>query len=86
MEDIIMKYHWINFKEICLQLRVFADDVVESSEVTTGITKIGDYELHDLVLLEYALLFSKLKSLSFVSVKSRLIFTYYLAAVTIALV
>lgn len=34
------------------QLRVFADDVVESSEVTSGITRIGDYELHDLVLLE----------------------------------
>ncbi|KAK1554201.1 hypothetical protein Q3G72_009204 [Acer saccharum] len=33
-------------------IRVFADDVVESSEVTTGITKIGDYELHDLVLLD----------------------------------
>ncbi|TVU28725.1 hypothetical protein EJB05_20255 [Eragrostis curvula] len=32
-------------------IRVFADNVVESSEVTTGITKIGDYELHDLVLL-----------------------------------
>jgi transcription elongation factor SPT5 len=33
-------------------VRVFADHVVESSEVTTGVTKIGDYELHDLVLLE----------------------------------
>ncbi|XP_044511668.1 putative transcription elongation factor SPT5 homolog 1 isoform X2 [Mangifera indica] len=33
-------------------IRVFADDVVESSEVTTGVTKIGDYELHDLVLLD----------------------------------
>lgn len=33
-------------------IRVFADDVVESSEVTSGITKIGDYELHDLVLLD----------------------------------
>ncbi|KAL5721386.1 hypothetical protein ACHQM5_005038 [Ranunculus cassubicifolius] len=33
-------------------IRVFADHVVESSEVTTGVTKIGDYELHDLVLLE----------------------------------
>ncbi|KAL8459365.1 hypothetical protein ACS0TY_036742 [Phlomoides rotata] len=33
-------------------LRVFADNVVESSEVTTGITQIGDYELHDLVLLD----------------------------------
>ncbi|KAG9456809.1 hypothetical protein H6P81_001317 [Aristolochia fimbriata] len=32
-------------------IRVFADDVVESSETTSGITKIGDYELHDLVLL-----------------------------------
>ncbi|KAF3547563.1 hypothetical protein DY000_02002920, partial [Brassica cretica] len=34
-------------------VRVFADHVVESSEVTTGVTKIGQYELHDLVLLEY---------------------------------
>ncbi|KDP43057.1 hypothetical protein JCGZ_25243 [Jatropha curcas] len=33
-------------------IRVFADDVVESSEVTTGITKIGEYELHDLVVLD----------------------------------
>jgi len=42
-----------NNVDICyLQIRVFADDVVESSEVTTGVTKIGDYELHDLVLLE----------------------------------
>nr|CAB3447986.1 unnamed protein product [Digitaria exilis] len=32
-------------------IHVFADHVVESSEVTTGITRIGDYELHDLVLL-----------------------------------
>ncbi|GMH17129.1 hypothetical protein Nepgr_018970 [Nepenthes gracilis] len=33
-------------------IRVFADYVVESSEVTTGVTRIGDYELHDLVLLD----------------------------------
>ncbi|XP_077214762.1 putative transcription elongation factor SPT5 homolog 1 isoform X2 [Tasmannia lanceolata] len=33
-------------------IRVFADNVVESSEVTTGVSKIGDYELHDLVLLD----------------------------------
>ncbi|XP_043719311.1 putative transcription elongation factor SPT5 homolog 1 [Telopea speciosissima] len=33
-------------------IRVFADNVVESSEVTAGVTKIGDYELHDLVLLD----------------------------------
>ncbi|XP_022749366.1 putative transcription elongation factor SPT5 homolog 1 [Durio zibethinus] len=33
-------------------IRIFADDVVESSEVTTGVTKIGEYELHDLVLLD----------------------------------
>lgn len=32
-------------------IRVFADHVVESSEVTSGVTKIGEYELHDLVLL-----------------------------------
>ncbi|KAJ8760502.1 hypothetical protein K2173_015169 [Erythroxylum novogranatense] len=34
------------------EIRVFADDVVESSEVTTGITKLGEYELHDLVELD----------------------------------
>ncbi|KAG8077065.1 hypothetical protein GUJ93_ZPchr0006g44135 [Zizania palustris] len=33
-------------------IRVFADHVVESSEITTGITRIGDYELHDLVVLD----------------------------------
>ncbi|XP_033134987.1 putative transcription elongation factor SPT5 homolog 1 isoform X1 [Brassica rapa] len=33
-------------------VRVFADHVVESSEVTTGVTKIGQCELHDLVLLD----------------------------------
>ncbi|XP_043717650.1 putative transcription elongation factor SPT5 homolog 1 isoform X2 [Telopea speciosissima] len=33
-------------------IRVFADNVVESSEVSAGVTKIGDYELHDLVLLD----------------------------------
>uniref|UniRef100_A0A5B7AL96 Transcription elongation factor SPT5 n=1 Tax=Davidia involucrata TaxID=16924 RepID=A0A5B7AL96_DAVIN len=33
-------------------VRVFADNVVESSEVTTGVTRLGDYELHDLVLLD----------------------------------
>ncbi|KAL5975076.1 hypothetical protein ACLOJK_031752 [Asimina triloba] len=33
-------------------IRVFADTVVESSEVTSGVTKLGDYELHDLVLLD----------------------------------
>ncbi|KFK42161.1 hypothetical protein AALP_AA2G219200 [Arabis alpina] len=33
-------------------VRVFADHVVESSEVTAGVTNIGDYELHDLVLLD----------------------------------
>ncbi|KAK8965315.1 hypothetical protein KSP40_PGU017846 [Platanthera guangdongensis] len=32
-------------------IRVFADNVVKSSEVTSGITKLGDYELQDLVLL-----------------------------------
>lgn len=33
-------------------LRVFADNIVESSEVTTGVTRIGEYELHDLVQLD----------------------------------
>ncbi|MCL7042127.1 hypothetical protein MKW94_014316 [Papaver nudicaule] len=32
-------------------IRVFADHAVDSSEVTTGITRVGDYELHDLVML-----------------------------------
>ncbi|GKB60253.1 putative transcription elongation factor SPT5 homolog 1, partial [Tanacetum coccineum] len=36
-------------------LRVFSDNVVESSEVTSGITKIGDFELHDLVQLDTCL-------------------------------
>ena len=35
-----------------MQIRVFAHNIVESSEVTSGITKLGDYELHDLILLE----------------------------------
>ena len=47
------------FKQILHgQIRVFADHVVESSEVTTGITSIGNYELHDLVVLEYDCRFS----------------------------
>ncbi|KAK4340924.1 hypothetical protein RND71_039425 [Anisodus tanguticus] len=33
-------------------LRVFSDNVVESSEVTSGLTRIGEYELHDLVILD----------------------------------
>ncbi|PPS15841.1 hypothetical protein GOBAR_AA04737 [Gossypium barbadense] len=33
-------------------IRVFADNVVESFEVATGITKIRDYELHNLMLLD----------------------------------
>ena len=36
---------------------MFADNVVESSEVTTGVTRIGDYELHDLVMLLLHLFF-----------------------------
>ncbi|KAI0497125.1 hypothetical protein KFK09_023453 [Dendrobium nobile] len=32
-------------------IRVFADNVVKSSEVNSGITKMADYELQDLVLL-----------------------------------
>eukprot|EP00252_Welwitschia_mirabilis_P027077 TRINITY_DN9158_c0_g1_i3.p1 TRINITY_DN9158_c0_g1~~TRINITY_DN9158_c0_g1_i3.p1 ORF type:complete len:1022 (-),score=279.00 TRINITY_DN9158_c0_g1_i3:488-3553(-) len=35
-------------------LKVFVDNVVESSEVTSGITKLGDYELHDLVDLDHS--------------------------------
>lgn len=50
----ILEFHFycVLMLAYCLQIRVFADDVVESSEVTTGVTRIGDYELHDLVLLE----------------------------------
>ncbi|XP_070016585.1 putative transcription elongation factor SPT5 homolog 1 [Nicotiana sylvestris] len=33
-------------------LSVFADNVVLSSEVTSGLTRIGEYELHDLVILD----------------------------------
>ncbi|KAI3926162.1 hypothetical protein MKW98_028298, partial [Papaver atlanticum] len=33
-------------------IRVFADQIVDSSEVTSGVTRIGDYELHDLVMLD----------------------------------
>jgi len=33
-------------------MEIFADDVVESSEVITRVKGIEDYELHDLVLLE----------------------------------
>ncbi|XP_052202471.1 putative transcription elongation factor SPT5 homolog 1 [Diospyros lotus] len=33
-------------------IRVFADNVAKSSEVTSGVTRIGDYELHDLVMLD----------------------------------
>ncbi|XP_024003974.1 putative transcription elongation factor SPT5 homolog 2 [Eutrema salsugineum] len=32
-------------------IRVFADHVVRSTEMSNGVTKMGDYELHDLVLL-----------------------------------
>lgn len=32
-------------------LQVFSDNVVESSEVASGETRVGGYELHDLVLL-----------------------------------
>jgi transcription elongation factor SPT5 len=31
---------------------VFSSNIVESSEITSGITKLGDYELHDLVALD----------------------------------
>uniref|UniRef100_A0A0E0L958 Transcription elongation factor SPT5 n=1 Tax=Oryza punctata TaxID=4537 RepID=A0A0E0L958_ORYPU len=44
-------------------IRVFADHVVESSEITTGITRIGDYELHDLVLLEPEVVLVKLREI-----------------------
>ncbi|KAI7754771.1 hypothetical protein M8C21_033839, partial [Ambrosia artemisiifolia] len=51
---VTVKGHVVNIvsdttKEV---LRVFSDNVVESSEVTSGITKIGDFELHDLVQLD----------------------------------
>eukprot|EP00245_Coleochaete_scutata_P016187 TRINITY_DN746_c0_g2_i1.p1 TRINITY_DN746_c0_g2~~TRINITY_DN746_c0_g2_i1.p1 ORF type:complete len:1066 (+),score=270.70 TRINITY_DN746_c0_g2_i1:65-3262(+) len=33
-------------------VKIFARDIVPSSEVTSGLTRLGDYELHDLVQLE----------------------------------
>ncbi|BBN10641.1 transcription elongation factor SPT5 [Marchantia polymorpha subsp. ruderalis] len=33
-------------------IKVFTANIVESSEVTSGLNKLGDYELHDLVLLD----------------------------------
>ena len=50
--EINLKMCCVDAEFSCFQIRVFTDDVVESSEVTIGVTKIGDYELHDLVLLE----------------------------------
>jgi hypothetical protein len=35
-----------------VQIDVFSSNIVESFEITSGITKLGDYELHDLVALE----------------------------------
>ncbi len=37
---------------VIVQIDVFSSNIVESSEITSGITKLGDYELHDLVALE----------------------------------
>jgi transcription elongation factor SPT5 len=33
-------------------IKVFTTNIVESSEVTSGLNKLGEYELHDLVLLD----------------------------------
>ncbi|CAM6125018.1 unnamed protein product [Calypogeia fissa] len=33
-------------------IKVFTANIVESSEVTSGLNKLGEYELHDLVLLD----------------------------------
>eukprot|EP00271_Cylindrocystis_brebissonii_P022165 TRINITY_DN8372_c1_g1_i1.p1 TRINITY_DN8372_c1_g1~~TRINITY_DN8372_c1_g1_i1.p1 ORF type:complete len:907 (-),score=231.98 TRINITY_DN8372_c1_g1_i1:513-3233(-) len=33
-------------------IKVFARDIVSSAEVTSGITQFGDYELHDLIILD----------------------------------
>jgi hypothetical protein len=35
-----------------VQIRVFSHDIVEAAEVSSGLTKFGEYELHDLVALE----------------------------------
>ncbi|KAK6131503.1 hypothetical protein DH2020_034752 [Rehmannia glutinosa] len=37
---------------VSVEAPCLCDNVVESSEVTSGVTRIGDYELHDLVLLD----------------------------------
>lgn len=46
-----MNYMVIIYLYMHVQIRVFADHVVKSAEVTNGVTKMGEYELHDLVLL-----------------------------------
>ena len=39
-------------RDISLQVKVFTRDLVSTSEVSAGPSQIGEYELHDLVLLE----------------------------------
>lgn len=35
-----------------VQIRVFTHDIVEAAEVSSGLTKFGEYDLHDLIALE----------------------------------
>ncbi|KMS82411.1 hypothetical protein BVRB_033940, partial [Beta vulgaris subsp. vulgaris] len=44
-EDVIVVFSDISARE----MRVFAVDVIESSEVSSGRDTLGNYELHDLV-------------------------------------
>jgi len=41
---------------MALQVSVFSRDIREAAEVGAGTNIVGNYELHDLVQLEYALL------------------------------
>jgi len=44
-EDVVVVFSDISARE----MRVFADDLIESSEVSSGRDTLGNYELHDLV-------------------------------------
>lgn len=52
-ENMVTMLSDLTLKEVT----VFSKDVREAAEVTLGQTMIGNYELHDLVQLEYASLF-----------------------------
>ncbi len=38
---------------LCSQIKVFTRDVREAAEVGAGANRVGQYELHDLVLIEW---------------------------------